>query len=168
MADMDPATLNRLEQGKGNPNLRTLERVAEALDVEVIDLLGKAQRRSSLEPSLFNGELEGERRAPTPTELHAIETLKGFCDRLERFLEVAGRKNIDATSWAIETKHAIEMAAVSLPLVEQEHLRPLLNPTAARLVDLADKMFDGVRDADSEEETARRRALIRGFSEAIA
>jgi transcriptional regulator with XRE-family HTH domain len=28
MADMDPATLNRLEQGKGNPNIRTLERVA--------------------------------------------------------------------------------------------------------------------------------------------
>lgn len=60
-AGMDPATLNRLEQGKGNPNLRTLERVANALDVEVTDLLGKAQRRSSLEPSLFNG-LEDERR----------------------------------------------------------------------------------------------------------
>ena len=37
MADMDPATLNRLEQGKGNPNLKTLERVAEALGVEVAD-----------------------------------------------------------------------------------------------------------------------------------
>jgi transcriptional regulator with XRE-family HTH domain len=36
-ADMDPATLNRLEQGKGNPNLKTLERVAEALGVEVAD-----------------------------------------------------------------------------------------------------------------------------------
>ena len=60
-AGMDPATLNRLEQGKGNPNLRTLERVADALEVEVADLLGKAQRRSSPEPSLFNG-LEGERR----------------------------------------------------------------------------------------------------------
>jgi len=60
-AGMDPATLNRLEQGKGNPNLRTLERVADALEVEVADLLGKAQRRSSLEPSLFYG-LEDERR----------------------------------------------------------------------------------------------------------
>jgi transcriptional regulator with XRE-family HTH domain len=59
-ADMDPATLNRLEQGKGNPNLKTLERVAEALGVEVADILGKAQRRSSPEPSLFNG-LEDER-----------------------------------------------------------------------------------------------------------
>jgi transcriptional regulator with XRE-family HTH domain len=60
-ADMDPATLNRLEQGKGNPNLKTLERVAEALGVEVTDLLGKASRRSSPEPSLFNGLEDGRR-----------------------------------------------------------------------------------------------------------
>jgi len=58
-ADMDPATLNRLEQGKGNPNLKTLERVAEALGVEVADLLGKARRPPSREPSLFNGFEEG-------------------------------------------------------------------------------------------------------------
>jgi transcriptional regulator with XRE-family HTH domain len=61
MADMDPATLNRLERGTGNPNLKTLERVAEALGVEVADFFPKAQRRSSLEPTLLNG-LEDERR----------------------------------------------------------------------------------------------------------
>ena len=55
MADMDPATLNRLERGTGNPNLKTLERVAEALGVEVADFFPKAPRRSSREPSLFNG-----------------------------------------------------------------------------------------------------------------
>jgi len=60
MADMDPATLNRLEQGKGNPNLKTLERVATALDVEVAELLGKAP--ASSQPS-FNGLLEEERRS---------------------------------------------------------------------------------------------------------
>jgi len=53
-ADMDPATLNRIEQGKGNPNLRTLERIADALGVEVVDLLGKASGRSSREPTLWN------------------------------------------------------------------------------------------------------------------
>ena len=42
-ADMDPATLNRLEKGKANPNLKTLERLAKALDVEVGDLFPKAQ-----------------------------------------------------------------------------------------------------------------------------
>jgi transcriptional regulator with XRE-family HTH domain len=62
MADMDPATLNRLERGTGNPNLKTLERVADALGVEVADFFPKAQRRSSLEPSLLNGL--GEERRP--------------------------------------------------------------------------------------------------------
>ena len=43
MADMDPATFNRLERGTGNPNLKTLERVADVLDVGVADLLEEAQ-----------------------------------------------------------------------------------------------------------------------------
>src|SRR5829696_3994326 len=60
MADMDPATLNRLERGTGNPNLKTLERVAEALGVEVADFFPKAPGRSSPELSLFNS-LEDER-----------------------------------------------------------------------------------------------------------
>jgi transcriptional regulator with XRE-family HTH domain len=59
-AGMDLATLNRLEQGKGNPNIRTLERVAAALGVEVVELLPKAKRRSSPEPKSFDG-LEDER-----------------------------------------------------------------------------------------------------------
>ena len=62
MSDMDPATLNRLEQGKGNPNLRTLQRVADALGVEVAELLGKAPAPPS-QRSLFNG-VEEERRSP--------------------------------------------------------------------------------------------------------
>src|SRR5215213_3724534 len=53
MADMDPATLNRLERGTGNPNLKTLERVAQVLGVEVADFFPKGSS-----PSLFNG-LEG-------------------------------------------------------------------------------------------------------------
>jgi transcriptional regulator with XRE-family HTH domain len=60
MADMDPATLNRLERGTGNPNLKTLERVADALDVEMGDLLGKAQAPLPFE------EAAGGRRTPTP------------------------------------------------------------------------------------------------------
>src|SRR5215211_7575238 len=50
MADMDPATLNRLERGTGNPNLKTLERVADVLGVEVADFFPKAQSLSP-EPS---------------------------------------------------------------------------------------------------------------------
>jgi transcriptional regulator with XRE-family HTH domain len=39
MADMDPATLNRLERGTGNPSLKTLQRIADALDISVAELL---------------------------------------------------------------------------------------------------------------------------------
>jgi transcriptional regulator with XRE-family HTH domain len=76
MADMDPATLNRLERGTGNPNLKTLARVADALGVEVADLFPKAERRSSPEPSLFNG-LEGERH--DHDFLRARNSLDRFC-----------------------------------------------------------------------------------------
>lgn len=38
-ADMNPATLNRIEMGKANPNLKTLERLADALDITVSRLL---------------------------------------------------------------------------------------------------------------------------------
>lgn len=38
-ADMNPATLNRIEMGKANPNLKTLERLAAALGVSVPTLL---------------------------------------------------------------------------------------------------------------------------------
>jgi transcriptional regulator with XRE-family HTH domain len=86
MADMDPATLNRLERGTGNPNLKTLQRVATALDVEVTDLLGKAP--ASSQPN-FNGLLEEEQRH---TELEEIresyrdtrEGLDRYCDLWEK------------------------------------------------------------------------------------
>jgi transcriptional regulator with XRE-family HTH domain len=61
MADMDPATLNRLERGTGNPNLKTLERVADALGVEVADFFPKAGAPSS-QGKLFNNGPEEERR----------------------------------------------------------------------------------------------------------
>ncbi len=42
-ADMNPATLNRIEMGKASPNLKTLERLADALGVEVGDFFPKAE-----------------------------------------------------------------------------------------------------------------------------
>ena len=73
MADMDPATLNRLERGTGNPNLKTLERVADALGVEVADFFPKAPGRSSPQPSL-NDALEDLRSTTERFEgYHAIQ-----------------------------------------------------------------------------------------------
>jgi transcriptional regulator with XRE-family HTH domain len=73
MADMDPATLNRLERGTGNPNLKTLERVADALGVEVADFFPKAPDRSPLQASL-NDAIEDLRRTTDRYEgYHAIQ-----------------------------------------------------------------------------------------------
>src|SRR5215208_5587366 len=85
MADMVPATLNRLERGTGNPNLKTLERVADALGVEVADFFPKAPRRSSLEPSLLNG-LEDERRIVIDYA-GCRDALHGFCVHWEEVLK---------------------------------------------------------------------------------
>ena len=97
-AGMDPATLNRLEQGKGNPNLRTLERVADALEVEVADLLGKAQRRSSPEPSLFNG-LEGERRGSKLPQVAEMLLNFGEMLLLTWEAELPARASADDVQW---------------------------------------------------------------------
>jgi transcriptional regulator with XRE-family HTH domain len=84
MADMDPATLNRLERGTGNPNLKTLERVADALGVEAADFFPKGTRRSSPEPSLFIG-LEDERHLLDYRKCR--EALDRFCDYWEQALD---------------------------------------------------------------------------------
>lgn len=37
--ELDRVTLNRIESGKGNPTLGTLERIAEGLDITLKELL---------------------------------------------------------------------------------------------------------------------------------
>jgi len=60
-ADTSPSIISLIENGKRNPSTATLAKIAGALGVEVVELFPKADRRSSLEPSLLNG-LEEERR----------------------------------------------------------------------------------------------------------
>src|SRR5215217_7376735 len=75
VAGMDPATLNRLEQGKGNPNLKTLERVAGALGVEVVDLFPKVSAPPP-EPS-FEELMDAERRGGA-TDADIINDYEGI------------------------------------------------------------------------------------------
>jgi transcriptional regulator with XRE-family HTH domain len=96
MADMDPATLNRLERGTGNPNLKTLERVADALGVEVADLLPKGSS-----PSLFDG-LEGLNLSAA----FWIENLDAQAELVEHI--------VDRGDYDLETIWKLEGAAVEL------------------------------------------------------
>ena len=80
-AKLAPSVISLIETGKRDPNATTLRKLAEALEVRIPDLFeesgsGKAPRRSSPEPSLFNG-LEGERH--DHDFLKARNSLDRFC-----------------------------------------------------------------------------------------
>jgi transcriptional regulator with XRE-family HTH domain len=67
-AEVDPSTINQIERGARNASPLTLRKLAQALGVGLAELLQetdspKALRRSSPEPSLFNGD-EDERHVP--------------------------------------------------------------------------------------------------------
>ena len=173
LADVSGVSLRSVAGYEGGAHVRpnTARKLAQALNVEVADLVGsgadpKAEAPPWQQPPL-NGLLAEERRTPTFAELHAIETIKSHRDHLEEFLERAKRKDIAPVFWVIEADHTIDMAAVGLALLEREYLRPLLLPAAAQLVQLADEVFDGLRDAEAEEEVKRRRAAIRPLEEAV-
>ena len=69
-ADMNPATLNRIEMGKASPNLKTLERLADALDITVSRLLEDDSPKAK--PSLFDSNERRRRRNPDATEARRI------------------------------------------------------------------------------------------------
>jgi transcriptional regulator with XRE-family HTH domain len=148
MADMDPATLNRLEQGKGNPNLRTLERVAEALGVEVVDLLGKASGRSSLEPTLNDALADAiandERRGPTPADFQAVGEIKDVCNQVEAYLNETADKHdpddMDKLLLSTMLGSVRRVGRIAPAVLEKESARPLLTPVSKRFVALGKQL----------------------------
>jgi transcriptional regulator with XRE-family HTH domain len=170
-AVLDPSTVNQIERGAREASPATLRKLADALDVSIADLLEdtspKALRRSSLEPSLLNG-LEEERRTPTPSERRAVGALEDRANHLEAVLETAKRRTIPLEVWRLESDYALDIAGLALPLIEQEHLRPLLRPVAARFTELAYAVLDGLKDAGSTEEAERQKERMLRMTREIA
>lgn len=81
-ADMNPATLNRIEQGKANPNIKTLERLAEALGVGLVDLLADDSKKE--QASLWSEE--GPERRDYDFR-GARDGLDRFCEHWQRRLK---------------------------------------------------------------------------------
>ena len=83
-AGLDPSTVNQIERGAREASPATLRKLADALDVGLYELLEgepspKASRRSSLEPSLFNGSEDGRRLSMVAHQLlmlgeHLLQT----------------------------------------------------------------------------------------------
>jgi transcriptional regulator with XRE-family HTH domain len=162
-ADMNPATLNRIEQGKANPNLKTLKRLATALDVEVGDFFPKAQRSSSPEPSLFNG-LEDELHQAVYTPW--LEFIDRYADRWE---ERIAHQVLDAGAVAefVATLEDLGPVLRRLGLREKQEQPPdydfTYGPTTGqvigRLMDLLNPLIEaGAKQAEeSDLERLRRR-----------
>jgi transcriptional regulator with XRE-family HTH domain len=133
LADMDPATLNRLERGMGNPSLKTLERVAGALDVEVADFFPKVSS-----PSLFDG-LEGLNLGAA----YWIENLDAQAELVEHMI---GRSDYD-----LETIWRLEGAAVEFWGAYSKTVRALVHewcaPTQTDALRLAETRMREARSA---------------------
>ena len=158
MADMDPATLNRLERGTGNPNLKTLERVANVLEVGVADLLGKAKA-----PLPFEEAAGGRRTLTLDADLwrEHCESLAGF------FEDLAGRDAPPSRAlgwWDVVPNVAGYVLAVVDTLLEgvqdgtisddEDELIPLLR-AGYRLAHVADELWSqGVEALAGEIEQA--------------
>jgi transcriptional regulator with XRE-family HTH domain len=75
-ADMNPATLNRIEMGKANPNLKTLERLADALDITVSRLLeGDSPKAQAPPPLDLNSEGGGVGEAEIKAATQRVNTV---------------------------------------------------------------------------------------------
>jgi transcriptional regulator with XRE-family HTH domain len=139
----------------------TVRRLAEALGVKVVDLREdpdspKAEAPPSQQLTL-NGMLTEERRTPTLSQRRAVGALEDRCKHLEAMLKTAHRQSIPLEVWTLESDYALDIAALVLPLIEREHLRPLLRPVATRFTRLAYAVLDGLKDAGAAEEAERRR-----------
>jgi transcriptional regulator with XRE-family HTH domain len=90
LADIDPSTVNQIERGAREPSPATLRKLAQALDVSLAELLEdaspKAPRRSSLEPSLFNG-LEDEWRSKLQDIERGVQYIIGRAEYWKQELE---------------------------------------------------------------------------------
>jgi len=157
MADMDPATLNRLERGAGNPNLKTLERVADALGVEVADFFPKAPGRSSREPSLFNGT-EDERR------LLYLRGWRAFAWKLER----RWRQEPPKTSREIAPLVEVMTALMDEGVFEFSEATSLTEHTELMLFMEGVKGLNKIADdVQAGEEAEERRATLRLIQEQV-
>jgi transcriptional regulator with XRE-family HTH domain len=163
MADMDPATLNRLERGTGNPNLKTLERVAEALGVEVVDFFPKAPRRSSLEPTLLNG-LEDER--------HLSRFSEAIIAVAARWGETMSNPDMNDTKRFGLIEAALDLSGVIEERVDEEDWEAIPNRVRLEIVTTMEKLVEaanlGLRHAkesgearDQEEQVNQRREQMR-------
>lgn len=127
LAGMDPATLNRIEQGKANPNLKTIERLADALEVEVADFFPKAQ--APLPFNLASTE-EGRREKYLPWLEFALRYE-------DRWVKKAKRGDLDESA-VREWKATVQDLGKTVLRLREEEERGL---SPERILELEDELI---------------------------
>src|SRR5215217_6822568 len=155
-AGMDPATLNRIEQGKGNPNLKTLEKLANALGVSIAELLEEASSPKAQAPlPLDEGAAEQaavEQRVRGFLSAYPSEEARVLV--LEKRAAVIGRYNerwhpeiADAEEWGtFPYGRSIEMRALWRAIAD--------DMTEAGILDYAAAVDAGQLETSDEEQAA--------------
>jgi len=162
-AGASPSIISLIENGKRNPSTATLAKIAEALEVEVVDLFPKG-RRSSPEPSLFNGNDERDSSV-------FAETMIALADHW-----IA---NVSDPKFNANNIGGVVDAALDLGDVVSEHVVDLWNalpPQNQRLIltvmektnEVAKRGLGRLEDEDNAAEFQRRRQKIRERTQEIS
>ncbi len=143
-ADMNPATLNRIEQGKANPNLKTLERLAAALGVGLVDLL--VDDSPKVQASLWPEEGSGRRE-------EVYEPWAEYLNRLaERWEEKVARGDFDTSAVTELSFTLADLSPVLVRLATKEKLEqpkgysdtfgPIMGAGINRIMDLINPLIE--------------------------
>ena len=125
------SAVSQIENGRRSPNVSTLDKLAEAFGVEVAEFFPKAPRRSSLEPSLFNG-LDEERLQGVLAEIRenfreTREGLEIYCGAWERRIAV-GDLDRESVQGFLEAGDPLIPAAIDAVMHEITAISHLFDP----------------------------------------
>jgi DNA-binding XRE family transcriptional regulator len=142
----------------------TARKIADALHVEIEDLLGEqthplAEAPPSQDPLFHNGGLE-ERGHLTTAEENAIETLDTVCDEIEGFLNdylPSNRGTVSGENLMTSMRLLARVTAgLTLPYLERATTRTAMLQTATRLVEMVHQLEREAKEsgagADEEAE----------------
>jgi len=153
VSGVNKATINQIERGRRSPNIETLEKLADALGVELADFFPKAQAPLSFE--------EPEREASTGRRLadEALVALRECLDlSLRRAEELRGQlidtlwEARDTSEDDVELDRRIDLAFARTEEFSESVVKVSKGPISR---------FDGISEEDLPPEEARQLLSIR-------
>ncbi len=163
-SSVNKATINQIERGRRSPNVETLEKLADALEVGVADFFPKAQA------PLWSDNAPTERRPPVLTDA-VIATV-------DKWISIASDPNTNdwksfgiadaASALGDSIEDIIERADgvswESLPSREQHQIMRVME----KVTEVLQGATQRVKDELLEEEFSQRREKIREWTQRIS